>query len=59
MGKMCKWLLNNLDLKVNIWILVTKSEHKQTSFEIGEKQGLEVRIRQKCALMLSVLKQSL
>lgn len=56
---MCEWLLNNLDLKTNICILVSKSEHKQITFGIGEKQGLEVGIRQKSALMLPVPSQSL
>lgn len=51
MGKMCEWLLNNLDLKTKHWILVMKSEDKQTTFGIGEKHGLEVGTRQKSALM--------
>lgn len=51
MGKMCEWLLNNLDLKIKHWILVMKSEDKQTTFGIGKKQGLEVGTRQKSALM--------
>lgn len=56
---MCEWLLNHLDLKTNICILVTKSEHKQITFGTGEKQGLEVGIRQKSAFMLPVLNHSL
>lgn len=58
-GTMSEWLLNHLDLKTNICILVTKSEHKQITFGTGEKQGLEVGIRQKSTLMLPVLNHSL
>lgn len=43
MCKMRKWLLNSLDLKINLQIPVTKSEHKQTAFGVGEKRLHRIR----------------